>query len=125
MSNPYVLPSLLVLGFGSLALVAYAVKRYFDDRAAARLAESGIAEALVKQMGQLAAALSETESKLQLQLDANSGVVRDRLRVFEDALKNAISQFAEIVASTKESEIQNKARIAGALARGGRRMPNP
>lgn len=75
-----------------LVVIAYAVKRYFDDREAAR---------------------------------GDTGLVRERLIVFEKALANAISQFAEIVKETRVSELDNRAKTAGQVLRQGRRMPTP
>lgn len=84
----------LLIVFASLllAVIAYAVKRFFDDRAAAR---------------------------------GDTGLVKERLAVFEKALANAISQFAEIVKETRVSELDNRAKTAGQMLRQGRRMPTP
>lgn len=78
------------LFFFSLCIVAYAVKRFFDDRSAAR---------------------------------ADSGLVAERLKVFEKALANAIAEFAEIVKVTRVSELDNRAKTAGQILRPGRRAP--
>lgn len=114
MSTPYVLLGLFALLTGLVGVAAYAVKRYFDDRSAARAQEQKLSSEALEKLVALTAAL-----------ESNGVLVRERLGVFEAALKNAITQFAEIVSSTKESELQNKARIAGALIKSGRRMPAP
>lgn len=80
-----------VITFG-LVIIAYAVKRYFDDREASR---------------------------------GDTGLVRERLLVFEKALANAIAQFAEIVKETRMSELDNRAKTAGSGIKHSRRMPTP
>lgn len=99
--------------FSSLLLVvaAYGIKRYFDDRMAARAVVSGISETLEKK---LAECIGETS--------ANTGLVRERLTIFEKALGNAISQFADIVKETRVSELDSRAKTAGQILRPGRRM---
>lgn len=96
------------------AIVAYAVKRYFDDRAEARAIVSGISESLEERLAECI-----------IEVGANTGIVKDRLTVFEKALANAIGQFAEIVKETRQSELEVRAKTAGQAVRLGRRMPTP
>ena len=95
-------------------VIAYGVKRFFDDRADARNVVCGISESLEERLCECITSV-----------DANTGVVRERLTIFEKALANAISQFAEIVKETRSSELESRARTAGQALKLGRRMPTP
>lgn len=97
-----------------LCVVAYAVKRHFDDKKEAREVESGISNLLSAELR-----LCRNE------IVDNTGLVRERLSVFERALANAISQFAEIVKETRVSELDSRAKTAGQLLKQGRRPPTP
>lgn len=105
----YVIAS--VFYFAWVAIIGYATKRYFDDRAAARTLLTGTLEQRITECIAV--------------IEANTGVVRERLTVFEKALANAIAQFAEIVKETRSSELETKAKAAGQALKLGRRMPNP
>jgi hypothetical protein len=109
-----ILAAILLFFSVLLALAIYSVKRHFDDRAAARDAVCGISESLEERLCECIVAVQE-----------NTGLVRERLTVFEKALANAIGQFAEIVKETRASELESRAKTAGSGIRLGRRMPTP
>lgn len=108
----YVIAS--VFYFAGVAIFGYATKRYFDDRAAARDVVSGISESLETRLSECIVAIND-----------NSGLVKERLTVFEKALANAISQFAEIVKETRSSELETKAKTIGQALKLGHRKPAP
>lgn len=97
-----------------LAVVAYAVKRFFDDRKEAREVLTGLSRTLEQRLEKCIDATGDT-----------TGLVRERLSVFEKALANAIVQLAEIVKETRVSELDHRAKTAGQLLRQGRRPPTP
>lgn len=103
---------LLLITALCLAVVAYGLKRYFDDRAESRKLDSVKLNEILVRLPEMQAVLVDMPV---------------RLNKYEKALAEAINQVFEFARATKESELKKTAQAAGVIAkvssRGG--MPKP